>query len=207
MNTTTMRRGLARLTMLGCASLLAACGGMATRTTEVVSSYAIYDVAPAAGTSPAQIGNAIRDGLRKQMSQVNITTGIPPSPLPATPGRFQLVNPLKNSTLAALAGAQAGFPTCDGALVTAVSQDRAMAAYGENTLFFLCLLPYANGYHVDFYVSFTRQSGGFDAKTLGATLMRPLTGDSSQFIPRAIDSVMKSIEATGAKTRLVEQYP
>lgn len=189
------------------ACLLAACGGMGTKTTETISSYAIYDVAPGAGIGAGEITEAIKQSLRRSMTSVNINSGIPPSPLPEKPGRFQLTNPLKGSALGALAGAGAVFPSCEGALVTAISHDSALAAYGENTMFFLCLLPYTGGYHVDIYVSFTRRSGGFSTHTLAATLMRPLTGDSSQFIPRTVQGIVSDIEKAGATVRLVEQYP
>jgi hypothetical protein len=141
------------------------------------------------------------------MTSVNITSGIPPSPLPEKPGRFQLVNPFKGSALGAMAGAAGVMSVCEGALVTATSRDSGMASYGENTMFFLCLLPYTSGYHLDIYVSFTRKSGGFSTNTMAATLMRPLMGDSSQFIPRTIQNIVKAIEEAGATTKLVEQYP
>jgi hypothetical protein len=186
---------------------LAGCGGMSTRTTETISSYAIYDVAPAPGTTAGQITEGIKQALKKSMTSVNITSGIPPSPLPEKPGRFQLVNPFKGSALGAMAGASAVIPTCDGALMTATSRDSGMSSYGENTMFFLCLLPYSAGYHLDIYVSFTRKSGGFNANTMAATLMRPLTGDSSQFISRTVQNIVTGVEDAGATTKLVEQYP
>lgn len=186
--------------------LLSGCSGMGTRTTETITSYAIYDVTPMSGVTAGRIADGIKTTLKKSMSSVNISSGIPPSPLPGQPGRFRLVNPFKNSPFAAMAGAQM-MPVCDGALVTAIANDSAMSSYGENTMFFLCLLPYTSGYHLDIYVSFTRRSGLFSTNTMAATLMRPLTGDSSQFIPRTIQSIVQSIEEAGATTKLVEQYP
>lgn len=187
--------------------VLAGCGGMGTRTTETIASYAIYDISPGPDSNASKISESIKQALRSSMTSVSITNGIPLSPLPEKPGRFQLTNPFKGSALGAMIGAAAVVPTCDGALITAQSRDSAMAAYGENTLFFLCVMPYSAGYHVDIYVSFTRQSGVFSVNTMAATLMRPLTGDSSQFIPRTIQNIVKSIESTGAMVTLVEQYP
>jgi hypothetical protein len=204
---TVFKRWIGLGTMFGLAAVLAGCGGMGTRTTENIASYAIYDVSPAPGVSAGKITDAIKQALRESMTSVNITSGIPPSPLPEKPGRFQLSNPFKGSALGALAGQALMMPACDGALVTAISRDSAMASYGENTMFFLCLLPYSAGFHVDIYVSFTRQSGGLDPSIMAATLMRPLTGDTGQFIPRTIQKIVKAIEGTGATTRLVEQYP
>jgi hypothetical protein len=82
-----------------------------------------------------------------------------------------------------------------------------MAKYGEHTLFFLCVLPYQGGYNLDVYTKFSMASGGFSPETLGATLARNVVGDSSQFIPRTIASVVDSIKQTGATVNLVESYP
>ena len=200
-------RTIVKAGVAGLIGILAGCGGMGTRTTETISSYAIYDISPSSGTTAGQITKSIKTTLTQSMSSVNISSGIPSAPLPDKPGRFQLSNPFKGSALGALAGQAGLIPTCDGALMTATSRDSAMSSYGENTMFFLCLLPYTSGYHLDIYVSFTRKSGGFSTSTMAATLMRPLTGDSSKFIPRTIQKIVTGIEETGARSKLVEQYP
>lgn len=203
----TMREGTVRNAVFAGALLtLAGCGGMGTKTNETVSSYAIYDIKPAPGVTAGQIGQAIKGVLQKNMSSVQINSGIPPSPLPEQPGRFQLRNPFKGSNLAALTG-NMQMPTCDNAMITATSQDSAMAKYGEKTAFFLCVLPYTAGYHVDMYMTFQRKSGAFSTEALGATLMRPFVGDSSQFIPRTVKEILAAVEQAGATTSLVEQYP
>ena len=180
-----------------------------TPTVETQSSYAIYDVKPNPGISASRIGEAIKVALQKNMSGVQINTDIPPSPLPESPGRFQLVNPFKGSAMgaqAARSGQSLETPTCEGALLTANAQD-SMQGDGEGTSFFLCLLPYQGGYHIDIHTSFTKSSGSFSTATLGATLARTVVGDSSQFILRRIKAVVDSVEATGASTKLHEQYP
>jgi len=196
------------LVVLSAALIVGGCASM-TPTVETQSSYAIYDVKPNPSISASKIGEAIKIALQKNMSGVQITTGIPPSPLPENPGRFQLVNPFKGSALGALAarsGQSLETPTCEGAMLTANAQD-SMRGYGEGTSFFLCLLPYKGGYHIDIYTSFTKSSGSFSTATLGATLARTVVGDSSQFIPRTVKAVVDMVEATGASTKLLEQYP
>lgn len=98
-------------------------------------------------------------------------------------------------------------PSCDSAVMTVNADDRSMQQYGENTTFFLCLQPYTEGYHIDIYTAFSKQSGGFNAATLGATLARSVVGDSSQFLPRTINDVISEVESTGAQVNLVEAYP
>ena len=190
------------MSVAGCASM--------TPTRETQSSYAIYNVNPSGGVTASRVGEAIKIALQKNMSNVQVRTGIPPSPLPEKPGRFQLVDPFKGSPMGALAarsGQSLETPMCEGALLTATAQDTTMSQYGEGTSFFLCLLPYQGGYHIDVYTSFTKASGSFSAATLGATLARTVVGDSSQFIPRTVKAVVDSVEAAGASVKLLEQYP
>jgi hypothetical protein len=152
----------------------------------------------------------VKVALQKNMSSVQIKNGIPPYPMPEKPGRFQMVNPYKGSgmeVLLAQAGHVTEMPTCTNSILTANSADTGMSRYGETTSFFLCLLPYKDGYHMDIHVSFTKKSGSFSAETLAATMVSSVTGDSSQYIPRTIKAVVDSVAATGAAPKLVEQYP
>ena len=188
-------------------SVLTGCAAT-TPTQETQASYVIYDVKPSAGVGPGQIDAAIKGALQKTMSGVQITTGIPPSPLPDKPGRFALVNPMKNA--GGLLGAMmqsVQIPTCDGAVLTANAQNSGMAEYGEHTAFFLCLLPYQGGYNIDIYTTFSKTSGGFSTQALGVALARSVVGDSSQLIPKTVQAVVKAVADAGATTTLTSQYP
>lgn len=190
------------VTLAGCAST--------TPTVETKPGYAIYDIKAPAGVTHAQIAEAVKTSLRKSMSAVQITNAIPPSPLQEKAGRFQLVSPFKGSNLAALAAASGQslqVPTCDGAIMTAQAGDSSMRKYGEATSFFACVMPYQGGWSLNVYTIFRKASGAFNAETLAATLMRPLTGDSSQFIPRTINGMVEAVKATGATVTLVEEFP
>lgn len=114
-----------------------------TPTVETQSSYAIYDVKPNLGISASKIGEALKVVLQRNMSGVQISTGIPPSPLPEKTGRFKLTNPFKTSAIGALAarsGQSFETPSCEGVLLTANAQD-SMRGYGEGSSF-LCLPSY-----------------------------------------------------------------
>lgn len=187
--------------LAGCAST--------THARETSQAYAIYDV-KAPDVAPARLVEAVKVGLQKNMSAVQINNGIPPSPLPQRAPRFQLASPLKGTGLAALAAASGQslqVPTCEGAIMTANGRDTSMSKYGEGTTFFACVMPYEGGYSVNIYSTFTKASGAFSAATLGATLARTVTGDSSQFIPRTINDIVNGIKATGATVALTEAYP
>jgi hypothetical protein len=201
---TTLRAAVvaAFATLAGCAST--------APTVETTPGYAIYDIKAPAGVTHAQIAEAVKTSLQKNMSVVQVTNAIPPSPLPEKAPRFQLVSPFKGSNLAALAAASGQslqVPTCEGAIMTAQAGDSSMRKYGEATSFFACVMPYQGGLSLNVYTSFRKASGAFNAQTLAATMMRPLTGDSSQFIPRTINGMVEAVKATGATVTLVEAFP
>lgn len=193
--------GLAALGLAGCANT--------TPTRETSQAYVVYDV-KGADVPASRIAEAVKVGLQKNMSSVQVNNGIPPSPLPEKAPRFQLASPLKGTGLAALAAASGQslqVPTCEGAIMTANGRDTSLSQYGEGTTFFACVMPYQGGYSVNIYSTFTKASGGFSAASLGAALARTVTGDSSQFIPRTINDVVSGLKATGATVTQVEAYP
>lgn len=192
----------ALVTISGCASV--------TPTREISSGYAIFNVKGGAGITHAKVVEAVKVALQKNMSQVQITNSIPPSPLPEKAPRFQLVSPFKGSSLAALAGASGQtlqVPSCEGAIMTANARDSSMGKYGEATTFFACLMPYQGGWSLNVHTTFVKSSGAFSAATLGASLARTVVGDSSQFIPRTIAAMVDNINATGATAKMTEAYP
>jgi hypothetical protein len=186
---------------------LCGCAGL-TPTVEVSSGYAIFDIQAGHDAGP-RITEAVKVALQKNTSQVQITHGIPPSPLPEKAPRFQLLSPFKGSQLGALAAASGSLqlPACEGAILTANARDTSMSRHGEGTTFFSCVMPYQGGYALNVYTTFTKASGAFSAATLAATMTRTVVGDSSQFIPRTIAQMVDGVKATGASVTLVEAYP
>lgn len=200
-----MRKFIVAIIALACAGC-----GSTTPTRETISSYSIYDIKGPASVSPSTVADAVTNGLKVGSSGIQVTRNLPAYPVPDQPGRFTLTNPFANSNMGALMAASGNsmtIPKCDGAFVVGNAQNSSMRDYGENTVFYICLWQYQGGYHLDFYTRFDRQSGGFNTKTLAATLMRPLTGDSSQFIPRTIGNVTAEIQKAGLTPTLIDSYP
>ena len=187
--------------LVGCAST--------TPTREISQGYAIFDVK--GEIAPAKAAEAIKVALQKNMTGVQISNGLPPSPLPDKPARFQLVSPFKAGSgiaaLAASSGQAIKVPTCEGAILTANGRDSSYAKYGEATTFFACLMPYKGGYGLNVFTTYSKASGGFNAAILGATLARTVTGDSAQFIPRTLGGILDALKAAGATVDLQEAYP
>ncbi|HBR1414077.1 TPA: hypothetical protein L9L57_005041 [Klebsiella pneumoniae] len=192
------------------ASLVVLASGCSSITpkTEVQTSYWIYDIQT--DKSASEVGTAVVEALQSQMSSVNVSRNIPPSPLPYQAGRFQMSNALEKSNLGILmanSGVSLQMPICDGAIMIASSQNSGMSNWGENTSANSCLWQYKGGYHLDIIVKFTNSSGGYDAKSLAKALVNPVMGDSSQFIPTRINNISNKLNAAGLKTTLVEKYP
>lgn len=195
---------------MGVVSVLLAGCAATTPTRETSVGYAIYDIQAAPQTSAAKIAEAIKVALQKNTSRVQITNGIPPSPLPEKASRFQLVSPLKGSNLGALAAASGQslqVPMCEGATLTVNARDSSMSSYGEATTFFACLMPYQGGYSLNIYTTFTKASGAINAATLVATITRPFVGDSGQYIQRTVGQIVEGVQQAGATVKLVEAYP
>ncbi|HQC95199.1 MAG TPA: hypothetical protein PK306_05785 [Aquabacterium sp.] len=198
-----------RFVTLSLAAALAGCAAT-TPTREMSSGYAIIDIRGGQEIGHARIAEAVRTALQKNTTAVRLHNGIPPSPLPEKAPRFQLVSPFKGSALGALAassGQNMQVPTCEGAILVANAADTSKVRYGESTTFFACVMPYAGGWSLNVYTTFDKASGAFNAATLGATLARTVVGDSSQFIPRTIASMVEALNATGARATVVESYP
>ena len=194
-----------RLLPLALASVLAACASM-TPTVTKQEAYAIYDI-KASSVAASSVSDSVTQALQKNMTGVRVNKEIPPSPLPAKPQRFTLNDLFKGSGLAAMAGVGFKVPSCSGAMLTTMASNEAMAKYGENTTFFVCLQPYAEGYWLTVYSTFSKRSGASSPALLGADLARMFVGDSSQFIPRTVNDMIAAVKTTGATVTLLEAYP
>lgn len=187
--------------MSGCASL--------TPTREVVEGYKIYDIKTeynAATTT--KLAGELKKAMQLNAKDVQFSNGLPPSPLPEKPQRFQLTNPFKGATgfmAMAAASNEVVIPSCEGAVIQATSKDDFAGA--ENTVFFVCLMPYQQGYHMNVYHRFTKVSGGVGAAALSRAIVSSAAGDSSQFIPRTVLALETAVKNAGAIPTVVETYP
>jgi hypothetical protein len=67
--------------------------------------------------------------------------------------------------------------------------------------------PYQGGYALNIYMTFSKASRAFSTEVPAATLMQPMVGDSSQFIPRTIKDMVDSLRRTGAAFDMLATYP
>jgi hypothetical protein len=191
----------------GCATM----GNLVTPTVQVTKRYEVHQITAAQGVTATKISAAIKSGLQTQVKGVVITDNLPPSPLPETSPRFQIVDPLKSfgglGAMAAASGQNMERATCDGAMVYANGQESSKATTGEETRITVCLWAYKGGYHLDIFTLYSKESGGLNPMALARGLTQSVMGDNSQFIPRTINAVLDNIKNTGAQIQMIEKYP
>lgn len=184
--------------------LIAGCSSM-TPTQKTEASFVIYDVQPVS-INRDQFLDAITQAVQKNQQQVRVTRDIQTGELSDNPGRFVLKDLFANSSFGALMAANGQSmkkPVCDNPVLTLASGNSS--ASGDTT-FFLCVIPYKSGYSVNIYSTFSSSSGGISVNALGAALAKSVVGDSSQYIPRAMNEVRTASESVGGKVAIIDSY-
>lgn len=184
--------------------LFAGCASM-TPTQKTEASFVIYDVQPAS-INRGQFLDAITQAVQKHQSQVRVTRDIQTGELPENPGRFVLKDPFANTNFGAMMSANGQSfkkPVCENSILTLGSGN---SGAGGDTTFFLCVIPYKAGYSVNIYSTFSSKSGGLSVDALGAALAKSVVGDSSQYIPRAMNEVRTASENAGGKVAIIDSY-
>lgn len=187
-------------------AVLGGCVSM-TPTQKTERAFAIFDV-QSSSLDRNRLLNDVTNAVQANVSRANVNRDIPPAELPDKPSRMRMVDPLANSQLGALVAAQGGstkMPVCDQPLMTINAKDTSGSAYGDVTDFFLCVVGYKAGVQVNIHVTHVERTGGFSVNTLGASLTKSIVGGWSQYIPRTINAVKKSLETHGPVT-IVESY-
>jgi hypothetical protein len=184
--------------------LLAGCASM-TPTQQTEASFVIYDVQPAS-INRGRFLDAITQAVQKNQQQVRVTRDIQTGELPEKPARFVLKEPFANTNIGAMMSASGQTlkkPVCENPILTLAS---GSSGAGGATSFFLCVIPYKDGYSVNIYSTFTSSSGGLSVDALGAALAKSVVGDASQYIPRAMNEVRKASESVGGNVSIIDSY-
>ncbi|MGS0825227.1 hypothetical protein ACVBIO_05395 [Shewanella sp. 0m-8] len=189
---------LGLLTLAGCSS---------TQKNSTEQAYMIIDIK---GDSSIRenVLDTVVETVQQSMDTLTVSRGIPPFELPEKPTRFKLVNPYGNSGIGALVQSHGGMvmiPTCQDPILTMKSDD-STEGFGESTSFFICVVQYQQGYHVDIYTTFNQSSGGISIDAMSASLARSLVGDTSQIIPRTMKRIEIALSEENYETRVVDSY-
>jgi hypothetical protein len=198
-----MRRSILIAAVL---ALITGCVSTAKKdTTE--EAYLIIDVKGDPSIRDLVLDTVI-SSVEKSMDSLTVSRGIPPQDLPEKASRFKLTAPFENTTIGALMqsqGAMLNVPSCQDPILTMKSEDNNRD-WGESTSFFVCVVQYQQGYHVDVYTTFKQKSGGLSIDALSQSLARSIVGDTSQIIPRTMKGIEVALSEQNLETKIVESY-
>ena len=185
--------------ILACALALSGCGAPTVETTRSITSYEVT------GMPFTRAADVTLAAIRARTSGVRVERLPTPSHLPAQPGSLAVQDALAGTRLGALAGG-AFVATCEGAAAIIRAQETTFAGYGEGTEYTACLWPHRRGTRLDVYASFTRQTGGTSAASLGAQIASSALGNSAQFIDKTRDGIVTELrKAGGAIVKIAER--
>lgn len=194
---------LSSVTLVGCGSLNAQ---LADRR-ESVEMYHIFDIKTNA--APDVLIKATADGLARNTKSVSQNRPlVMGNQIPATPGRFQIVDAsaaLKGTGLGSmLAASQAPgalglkSASCEGAVWTAKA---IRDVPGSDRLdLYSCLYRYKDGYQLNVYAVFQKTSGG--VLELSRQAAQALVGTPEQWVTKTIVDTVRSIQ-DAVKTEVV----
>ena len=190
------------------------CSGLNQRLakrTYTIEYYRIFDIKT--NNSRYDVAKAAMDGLAKNCGSVNEEMPLPNfSTPPEKPGRFKIKNLLEGSKFAALVAAQGGSLN----LKTAICPDAVWIGKAEKKDYDWyhikltgCLFQYKEGYHLDIYAIFTKQTGGINiSRSIGKALAGSAVGTPEQWTEKVFADTVRTIyEKTHAKIKFLEGNP
>ncbi len=175
--------------------------------------YHIFDLKTSADADI--VIRAAADGLAQNTNSVKQNRPlVMGATVPATPGRFQLVDvasmlPGGMGAFAQLAAMQSGgtpmrAAKCDGAVWTSLAT-RHISGYNNLTLY-NCIYAYKGGYQLDMYAVFQKTSGGVSALATG--ISDALIGTPEAWVNKTIlDTVRSMQKASGGTVSHLEGQP
>ncbi|MYM71634.1 hypothetical protein GTP56_05415 [Duganella sp. FT134W] len=202
--------------ILSIAAALSACSSVNSTLAErreVVEMYHVFDIKTKADT--ATIAKATSDGLSANTN--NIQTAMPlqlGKTIPVTPGRFSIddvaagMNGQNSAMLKMLANQSGGLglkvANCEGAVWTSKAVRNITGS--NNLTLYSCLYKYRDGYNLDMYAVFTKESGGlYQVIREGANA---IAGTPEAWVNKTIVDAVRSIErAAGTRAVHVEGQP
>lgn len=179
-------------------------------------SYQAYAIVDFKTDAPkAMLADTVEKSITGYASdlQTNRPIGVP---MPETPGRFVITNPLEGSPLAgmmAMAGNAAQFQTasCPGAVWTANFTRKISGVQSMRSV--LCIYQYKTKdgeqhAQLQMYVNDVAERGGSILERAGRAAATKMVGTPEEFTAKMLKDAVSSIEvATGAGAFLVEGEP
>jgi hypothetical protein len=142
---------------------------------------------------------ATREGLARNTTNISDYRPVMTSAtVPETPGRFTVVNPLQNSNLSSLVGAQANLmrrAQCDGAVwIANATRGGGSVVRDSFATLSVCLWHYTKGYHIDLYANLSEQKGGIGVGDAARALAHSLVGTPQAWIEATFAAIPRQVQ-------------
>lgn len=173
--------------------------------TSVKHTFAIYDIQAPDAALP-QLREIVMSAVKVYATKNKVNDEFMPVEVPrGTVPQMEL----KKATFQGLNGYD---PKCENALFSIDGSNDSYVKYGEMSRVLACIFKYENGYRLNYYGLYLRQTSGSSVQGLGAMLGRAITGavglgDSSKFIVTTMDDFHKRIGDAGYAIKLVKLLP
>ena len=198
---------IAALVATGCASNpVGGLNSAMAAKSETTEAYYIVDMKTNLDSAP--VYDALERGAGRNTNGMEISKPLMMGAKPASPGRFELVNPLETmgmGGLAGLAGSQATqrmkTAKCDGAGFIGKAV-RDTSTHDMNM--FVCAYPYEDGYSLQVYTNSTaKRSGGFkgmiEKGVMGAI------GSEEEWTRNTVQGMLNQVAELGSATMTLEE--
>jgi len=162
--------------------------------------YHIFDIKTK--TEGKKIAKSVSSGIQKNVNSLDEAWPIPPKEVPKEAGRFETKQPLEGTTMGALtSGAgKLAFKTvkCDGAIWTgeAISETST-----DKTKVNICLWPYKDGYHLNFYMQFREKELNF-MQSIVAPIVYTAIGDPQKWLNKLVLDTVQQVDSDYPKVKI-----
>lgn len=184
----------------GCASL------MATPSSTTQVAYAVYGVT--GFVNGGRVLNAVMKSNKSFLADATIRDNPPPAVLPATPGRYSVVD---TSEDVAAWGESLGMEestdaaTCPGAQMEEKGTDQFFNGGGRLITYTVCLYPYQGGYQADAVAIYNKQTGTLKDDLEGA-LMKSTSATPIDRIKKFLKAFKGGLLASGGHVNRISYY-
>ena len=181
--------------------------------TQQVEYYRIFDIKTQGKRS--EVIKAASTGLAKNVGDAREAMPIPSfSTPPEQPGRFQVVDQSQQfqGNLGALmamrnrGGGSLGLKAaqCDGAVWTANANKHVKNSWNLNLT--SCLFEYKDGYHLDMYAHFTKETGGL--LQVSRAMANAMVGSPEEWVEKTFLDVVRTVnQKVDSEVSFLEGYP
>jgi len=165
--------------------------------------YHIFDIKTK--TEGKKIAKSVSSGIQKNVNSLQESWPIPPKEVPKKADRFETKNPYEGTKVAALTGGAGtlAFKTvmCDGAIWTGKAERDTST---DKTQVNLCLWPYKEGYHINFYMQYREKELNL-MQRIFAPIVYSAIGDPQEWVNKMVLDTVQQVNSDFPKAKITHK--